>query len=60
MSAQYVIGIDLGTTNSVLAYAALSEDKPQVQVLPVPQLVSANTLESRPVLPSFFYLAAKL
>ena len=59
MSAQYVIGIDLGTTNSVLAYAALSEDKPQVQVLPIPQLVSANTLESRPVLPSFLYLATK-
>ncbi|RLS78356.1 MAG: Hsp70 family protein [Planctomycetota bacterium] len=59
MSAQYVIGIDLGTTNSVLAYAALSEDKPQVQVLPIPQLVAANTLESRPVLPSFLYLTTK-
>ena len=59
MSPQYVIGIDLGTTNSVLAYAALGEDKPQVQVLPIPQLVSANTLESRPVLPSFLYLATK-
>lgn len=59
MSAQFVIGIDLGTTNSVLAYAALGEEKPEVHVLPIPQLVAANTLESRPVLPSFLYLATK-
>ncbi len=57
MSAQFVIGIDLGTTNSVLSYAALSDEKPHVQVLPIPQLVAANTIESRPVLPSFLYLA---
>ena len=27
MSAKYVIGIDLGTTNSVLAYAPLGKSK---------------------------------
>lgn len=59
MSSKYVIGIDLGTTNSVLAYAELGVDKPQVQVLPIPQLVSANTLESRSMLPSFLYVATK-
>ena len=57
MSAQFVIGIDLGTTNSVLSYASLSDEKPLVQVLPIPQLVAANTIESRSVLPSFLYLA---
>lgn len=56
MSAQFVIGIDLGTTNSVLSYAALSDETPQVKVLAVPQLVAANTIESRPTLPSFLYI----
>lgn len=58
MTAQYVIGIDLGTTNSVLAYADLADDAAQVQLLPIPQLVAAQTVESRPSLPSFLYLAA--
>ena len=31
MSATYVIGIDLGTTNSVLAYAPLEADEPHVR-----------------------------
>ncbi len=55
MSAQFVIGIDLGTTNSVLAYSALNEEQPQVQLLPILQLVAANTIESRSMLPSFLY-----
>lgn len=55
MSAQFVIGIDLGTTNSVLAYSALNVEQPQVQLLPIPQVVAANTIESRWMLPSFFY-----
>src|SRR3954467_8985351 len=56
MPAQYAIGIDLGTTNSVLAYARLGEEKPQLQLLPIPQLVAAGTVEERNVLPSFLYL----
>ena len=57
MTAKYVVGIDLGTTNGVAAYAALDADQPDVQVLSIPQLVAANTVESRPNLPSFVYLA---
>ena len=59
MSAQYIVGIDLGTTNCVLAYAPLDGDEPVVELLPIPQLVSADTIESRNVLPSFTYLATK-
>ncbi len=55
MSAQFVIGIDLGTTNSVLAYSALHAAQPQVLLLPIPQLIAANTIESRSMLPSFLY-----
>jgi len=58
MTAPCLIGIDLGTTNSVLAYAALADDAAQVQLLSIPQLVAAQTVESRPSLPSFLYLAA--
>src|SRR3982750_1661619 len=57
MPATYVIGIDLGTTNSVLAYAALGGEKPEVQLLPIPQLVATGVVESRTTLPSFLYLA---
>ena len=57
--AQYVLGIDLGTTNSVLAYALLGTDKAEVQLLPIPQLVAPGVVESRPALPSFLYLAAE-
>ena len=53
----YVIGIDLGTTNSVLAYAPLSAERLQVELLPIPQIVAPGVVESRSSLPSFLYLA---
>ncbi|HVA49542.1 MAG TPA: Hsp70 family protein [Pirellulales bacterium] len=56
MTAKYVVGIDLGTTNSALAYCALEADEPRVELLPVPQLVAPATVEERPLLPSFMYL----
>lgn len=59
MPAQYVVGIDLGTTNSVLAYASLAADAPEVHVLPIPQLVAPGTVESRTTLPSFLYIGTE-
>jgi len=59
MAAQYTLGIDLGTTNSVLAYAPLTEERSPVELLPIPQLVAASTIESRTMLPSFVYLATE-
>jgi molecular chaperone DnaK (HSP70) len=56
MPPKYCIGIDLGTTNSVLAYSSLESDQPRVEVLQAPQLVAAGTVESRSMLPSFMYL----
>lgn len=58
MPAQYVIGIDLGTTNSVLAFAPLDAEQPRLELLPIPQLVAVGTIESRTTLPSFLYLAS--
>jgi hypothetical protein len=59
MAAHYIVGIDLGTTNSVLAYARLDAEQPDVQLLPIPQLVAPGTVESRTLLPSFLYLGNK-
>ncbi|NLS95035.1 MAG: Hsp70 family protein [Planctomycetaceae bacterium] len=56
MTADYVLGIDLGTTNSVIAYCPLGVDEPRIEMLPIPQLVDSATVESRDALPSFLYL----
>lgn len=59
MTAQYIVGIDLGTTNSVLAYASLAAEKPMVELLPIPQLTAPGVVEERTSLPSFIYLATE-
>ena len=56
---KYAVGIDLGTSNTALAYAALDEQDPRVQVFQVPQLVSAESRQARPLLPSHLYLASQ-
>ncbi|QDT37786.1 Hsp70 family protein [Stratiformator vulcanicus] len=59
MSKNYCVGIDLGTTNNVLAFAATSEDDASVELLGIPQLVSPGTVETRSSLPSFHYAPAE-
>ena len=56
MNAKYAIGIDLGTTNSALAYRNLETENAAVQCLAIPQLVAEATEEERTTLPSFIYL----
>jgi hypothetical protein len=58
-ASQYAIGIDLGTTNSVVAYAPLGTEQAQIELLAIPQLVSASTVEPRSMLPSFLYLGTE-
>jgi molecular chaperone DnaK (HSP70) len=48
-----IIGIDLGTTNSALAYG---EDE-SVQAFPVEQVVQPNEVRAESLLPSFIYLS---
>ena len=58
--AEFAVGIDLGTTNSVLSFVRLNEatgEEVAVEVLPIPQLVTPGAVESRPQLPSFLYQA---
>lgn len=55
----YIIGIDLGTTNSVVAYTDAKVEKgrkPEIRVFDIPQLVAPGTVENRKVLPSFVLL----
>ena len=56
--SRYVVGIDLGTTNTVLSYIDSEQEDPAVQVLQIPQVVSPGVTEERDHLPSFLYLAA--
>src|SRR4051812_49485775 len=58
---RYLIGIDLGTTNSALAYLDLtrpprSDGRVELRPFPVPQLVAPGDVRDRPLLPSFLYL----
>ena len=55
MTARFSIGIDLGTTNSALAYVLLGGDG-RPQVLSIPQWETQETLVEAPTLPSFLYL----
>jgi len=57
MAATYAIGIDLGTTNSVVAYTPLNATAPEISLLAIPQITATRTVEERPNLPSFCYLS---
>src|SRR6266702_2680347 len=54
------IGIDLGTTNSAMAYIdereAEDRDFPPLHIFETPQLVAAGRVEARRTLPSFLFL----
>ena len=54
--SRYVVGIDLGTTNSALAWIDLEDQAAGVSMLSVPQIQSPGTIEKRVSLPSFLYL----
>ncbi|HEX4164484.1 MAG TPA: Hsp70 family protein [Bryobacteraceae bacterium] len=55
---QFVIGIDLGTTNSALAFAPVEDGdaKPVVSLFPVAQLVNPGEVGSLDLLPSSLYI----
>jgi molecular chaperone DnaK (HSP70) len=56
--SRYLIGIDLGTTNSVVAYLDTqntTDAASLIRVFPVPQLVGPGEVRTLPALPSFLY-----
>ncbi len=56
--SRYVVGIDLGTTNSALAFVDADDPGWAVQNFSIPQLIAPATVESRQTLPSFHYEGA--
>ncbi|MFN9721562.1 MAG: Hsp70 family protein [Planctomycetota bacterium] len=54
---RFVVGIDLGTTNSALCYLDALEADGRIQTFPVPQVVAAGQTERHETLPSFCYEA---
>ncbi|WP_028314221.1 Hsp70 family protein [Desulfatibacillum aliphaticivorans] len=55
----YIIGIDLGTTNSVVSYVPVNTEEgkhPDIRLFKVPQLTAPGAMEERETLPSFVLL----
>src|SRR3954468_16658228 len=59
MPARFVVGIDLGTTNSAVAYVDTAHAPRAISSLPIPQLVAEGTVAERPTLPSFLYIGGE-
>ena len=61
--SRYLIGIDLGTTNSVVAYIDAQQteitESPGIRVFEVPQLVGPGEVRPLPYLPSFLYFSTE-
>jgi molecular chaperone DnaK (HSP70) len=62
-SSRYLIGIDLGTTNSAVAYVdteeAIAGATPAIHTFAVEQLIAEGELGSLSTLPSFLYFASE-
>jgi molecular chaperone DnaK (HSP70) len=60
-AAAFRIGIDLGTTHTVLAFAPVSSpvDADDIQVFEIPQSIAAGEVAPRPLLPSLRFHAAE-
>ena len=58
MTARYIVGIYLGTTNSAMARcdATSDEENSPIEVCGIPQLVNSNEVAERTLLPSFLYI----
>lgn len=58
--ARYLVGVDLGTTHTVVAYAdATKGTKASIQGFPIEQLVAPGEVAARELLPSVRYHAAE-
>lgn len=58
-SSKFIVGIDLGTTNSAVAYVECGDSAApaaKIRIFEIPQLVAPGQVASMAVLPSFLYL----
>ena len=54
--SRYIIGIDLGTTNSTIAYVDTQSDTPESKTLAIPQIIAPGETARETSLPSFLFL----
>ncbi len=59
LPSRYVVGIDLGTTNSAVAYVDTHEKPWKPRIFRLPQLVAPGEVDARETLPSFHYEPAR-
>nr|WP_086939356.1 Hsp70 family protein [Thaumasiovibrio occultus] len=52
---KYYVGIDLGTTHTVVAFSALNDESKSITLFPIDQLVGPGVVARKPLLPSFRY-----
>jgi molecular chaperone DnaK (HSP70) len=57
-SARYVVGIDLGTSHTVVAHVPLAGQAGDIALLDIPQRSTAGEVVAQPLLPSVRYQAA--
>lgn len=55
--SRYIIGIDLGTTNTTISYVDTREENPVSKTLSVPQIIAPGEVAESTTLPSYVYLA---
>lgn len=53
--SRFVVGIDLGTTNSAVCYVDTADELRTVKTFTIPQLVTTGQIEARETLPSFHF-----
>jgi len=56
--SKYIVGIDLGTTNSVVAYCLIPQEASEpseINIFAIPQLVDAGSMNEQETLPSFIF-----
>ncbi|WP_367155020.1 Hsp70 family protein [Methylomonas sp. HYX-M1] len=51
----FLVGIDLGTTHTVVAYADIHDPDKSIRLFEIPQLVAPGEVATRPLLPSVRY-----
>ncbi|PSW21451.1 molecular chaperone DnaK [Photobacterium sanctipauli] len=60
-SPRYLVGIDLGTTHTVVAYTPISDDleSSPIRIFDIDQLIAPGEVARKPLLPSFRYHPAE-
>ena len=59
LPSRFVVGIDLGTTNSAVTYIDTDKADWKIRVLSMEQLVAVGEIESLDTLPSFYFCPAQ-